>query len=233
MISYTIRRHLSIILSLLTIYLCILGCFSWLKWFYDIFKSFFSGAIDESILNSTISIETKVNRVEISFEGLESRLETLLPSSKRTISKRPGIFIYLNFKLNYSYSAARYRPCRLISHSFVNHDTVVFRVILQEKSNFSIPIGHHVSIKIRKGGEIYIVRSCYITSWSLAATLYRPYTPIRCNYDEETYTTSIDFMIKVYDDGICSPFFRQLKTGSHLYSCYKRDWYNCRRYNRN
>ncbi|CAI5437759.1 unnamed protein product [Caenorhabditis angaria] len=63
---------------------------------------------------------------------------------------------------------------------------------------YRIPVGHHVSMKIRKG----------------QATLYRPYTPIMSNSNDKN---QMDLMIKIYEDGICTPSIeKNLKIGDFV-----------------
>ncbi|CAD8108854.1 Cytochrome-b5 reductase [Caenorhabditis elegans] len=118
------------------------------------------------------------NRVEIRFSREISGGK--IDRSKCKIQRRPGV---------------TYHTTEIIDRYRLNHDTLIFSLQLPEHTTYRIPIGHHVSIKIRKGNSV----------------LYRPYTPIS-NPDPQ----KIDFMIKIYSNGICTPSLENLKIGGEL-----------------
>lgn len=119
------------------------------------------------------------NRVEIRFPALEN-LEDVLNREKCKIQRRPGV---------------SYHSTKIIDLFRLNHDTLVFSLKLPEYVTYRIPLGHHVSVKVRKGN----------------AVLYRPYTPI-----SNPTPHRIDLMIKIYSDGICTPSIEKLKIGDNL-----------------
>ncbi|CAI5437764.1 unnamed protein product [Caenorhabditis angaria] len=86
-----------------------------------------------------------------------------------------------------------------ISNIFrINYNTLVYRLEIPSNIFYRIPVGHHVSMKIRKG----------------QATLYRPYTPIMSNSNDKN---QMDLMIKIYEDGICTPSIeKNLKIGDFV-----------------
>ncbi|CAJ0944515.1 unnamed protein product, partial [Mesorhabditis belari] len=88
----------------------------------------------------------------------------------------------------------RYHKATISSIRELNHDILLINVQLADGISMPIPIGHHNSIGIRKG----------------AATLYREYTPT--SSDGKT----LQFMIKIYQDGLCTPSIRLWKEGDEI-----------------
>lgn len=119
------------------------------------------------------------NRVEIAFSKVPSTKE-YLNREKCKIQRRPGV---------------SYHSTEIVDLFRLNHDTVVFSLEFPEHTKYRIPLGHHVSVKVRKGN----------------AVLYRPYTPI-----SNSNPRRIDLMIKIYPDGICTPSLEKLNIGDTL-----------------
>uniref|UniRef100_A0A8R1HTC4 Cytochrome-b5 reductase n=1 Tax=Caenorhabditis japonica TaxID=281687 RepID=A0A8R1HTC4_CAEJA len=118
-------------------------------------------------------------RVEVEFSDLNS-VEEVLNRGKVKIQRRPGV---------------SYHATRILAKIRVNHDTMLLKLEIPKDTVYRIPLGHHLSVKVRKGN----------------AVLYRPYTPIR-----STDPAHLDLMIKVYPDGICTPSLEKLKEGDSL-----------------
>ncbi|EGT31400.1 hypothetical protein CAEBREN_18814 [Caenorhabditis brenneri] len=125
-------------------------------------------------------VEIRKNRVELRFDDVDASINEILSREKCKIQRRPGV---------------SYHSTQIVDLYRLNHDTIVFSLEFPEHTVYRIPIGHHVSVKVRKGN----------------AVLYRPYTPIS-NPDPRR----LDLMIKIYPDGICTPSLSLLKIGDEL-----------------
>ncbi|CAD6194777.1 unnamed protein product [Caenorhabditis auriculariae] len=140
--------------------------------------------------------------VEITFLSSEEPeqnedLAKVLDDFSCDVQRRPGV---------------SYHTCEIISKQRLTHDVFLYELDLPPATFFRIPCGHHVSVKVRKGG----------------ATLYRPYTPImndRCsavgNDSEETHgpgspSSKTHLFLKIYNDGICTPSLEALAVGDRL-----------------
>uniref|UniRef100_A0A1I7TCH0 Cytochrome-b5 reductase n=1 Tax=Caenorhabditis tropicalis TaxID=1561998 RepID=A0A1I7TCH0_9PELO len=130
------------------------------------------------LLNQKFHLKIQKNRVEIRFDDVETT--DVLSREKCKIQRRPGV---------------SYHSTRIVDLFRLNHDTRVFSLQFPEHTVYRIPLGHHVSVKIRKGN----------------AVLYRPYTPIANPSPQR-----LDLMIKIYSDGICTPSLEKLKIGDEL-----------------
>lgn len=100
----------------------------------------------------------------------------------------------------------RFRNCKLLSKSPVSHDTYVFGFHLPEGCRMSIPIGYHVYIR----GN---VNQMDIT---------RPYTAALSSLDPTMQDPRVEkgivfyLMIKIYKDGLLTPYIDSLVLGDIL-----------------
>ncbi|PIC54498.1 hypothetical protein B9Z55_003727 [Caenorhabditis nigoni] len=136
---------------------------------------------NSELIGQKFDLKIEKNRVEFKFPAIKNeKIREILSREKCKIQRRPGV----------SYHAFR------ITNVFrLNHDTTVFSLEAPEHMIYRIPMGHHVSVKVRKGN----------------AVLYRPYTPIASSKPRH-----LDLMIKIYPDGICTPSLENLKIGDKL-----------------
>ena len=58
-------------------------------------------------------------------------------------------------KLKFHKSVTQYHKCKIEDTRFVNHDTVLMRAKKLNNIYMPIPLGHHVSMRIRKGGYYF------------------------------------------------------------------------------
>ncbi|KAK6052865.1 cytochrome b5-like Heme/Steroid binding domain protein [Cooperia oncophora] len=126
----------------------------------------------------------------ITFESLD--VTVALASANRSIRQSPLL---------------AYHECVVEEKRQISHDTLLFNLRLPDGLYFPVAVGRHVSFRIRKG----------------ASKLYRPYTPVTCGSlpdDSEEHdgavckgATAITFLIKVYEDGICTPTLGALNVG--------------------
>ncbi|CAI2293962.1 unnamed protein product [Caenorhabditis sp. 36 PRJEB53466] len=130
------------------------------------------------LANQKYELKVLKNRVEVTFPAMD--LGNVFKREKVKVQRRPGV---------------SYHSTEIVRVFPVNHDTLVFSLKFPDHTTYRIPLGHHVSVKVRKGN----------------AVLYRPYTPIT-----SSDIKNIDLMIKIYADGICTPSLSKLKKGDEL-----------------
>ncbi|VDM61619.1 unnamed protein product [Angiostrongylus costaricensis] len=126
-----------------------------------------------------------------------------------------------------------YYKCVIEEKRPVSHNTLLFTLRLPEGLFFPVAPGRHVSVKIHKGGDFHqfsiftIPRKsmCFVLPYiiCLGSTLYRFYTPVNsvslsAESEEEgngwcSGSATISLMIKIYNDGICTPCLGNLGVG--------------------
>ncbi|KAG1663036.1 Cytochrome b5 reductase 4 [Nymphon striatum] len=95
-----------------------------------------------------------------------------------------------------------YNKCSLIKREQVTHDTDVFTFALPEGCKMNVPIGQHVHLRaVSEGCEI---------SRSYTAIIPNINVPSVENYEE------INLMIKIYKDGLLTPFIDKLDIGQSI-----------------
>ncbi|XP_047217981.1 cytochrome b5 reductase 4 isoform X3 [Girardinichthys multiradiatus] len=97
-----------------------------------------------------------------------------------------------------------YRDCTLVSKTEVNHNTHVFRLQFPRGTVMHVPVGKHVYLKaLIEGTEIV-----------------RPYTPVDQNLvavsPSSSHKSDLHLMIKVYPDGVFSPYLNSLQIGENI-----------------
>ncbi|KJH53242.1 cytochrome b5-like Heme/Steroid binding domain protein [Dictyocaulus viviparus] len=136
-------------------------------------------------------ITVKNASVIITFESI---VKTILSTSKQSINKSPVLSYYVGV---------------IEKKRYVSHDTVLFTLRLPEGLFFPVSAGRHVSIKVYKG----------------ASTFCRAYTPVSpgsLSVEAEEGNGCCDgsatvlFMIKIYNDGICTPSLGKLAVGDTI-----------------
>uniref|UniRef100_A0A8B9H965 Cytochrome b5 reductase 4 n=1 Tax=Astyanax mexicanus TaxID=7994 RepID=A0A8B9H965_ASTMX len=97
-----------------------------------------------------------------------------------------------------------YRDCVLVSKKEVTHDTQLFCFQLPPGTHMHIPMGRHVYLKASIQGS----------------DIVKPYTPVdevlRPPKNSNTTSTNIYFMIKVYPDGVFTPYLDNLDIGASV-----------------
>ncbi|XP_007249641.2 cytochrome b5 reductase 4 isoform X1 [Astyanax mexicanus] len=97
-----------------------------------------------------------------------------------------------------------YRDCVLVSKKEVTHDTQLFCFQLPPGTHMHIPMGRHVYLKASIQGS----------------DIVKPYTPVdevlRPLKNSNTTSTNIYFMIKVYPDGVFTPYLDNLDIGASV-----------------
>uniref|UniRef100_A0A0N4ZKE5 non-specific serine/threonine protein kinase n=1 Tax=Parastrongyloides trichosuri TaxID=131310 RepID=A0A0N4ZKE5_PARTI len=90
--------------------------------------------------------------------------------------------------------STNYVKGKLLKKEKITHDTFYVSIQLLDGAIIGIPEGHHVALRL-------LVRN---------NKLSRPYTPIRVN------ESKIEFLIKIYDDGLLTPTIGSLQEGDTL-----------------
>lgn len=97
-----------------------------------------------------------------------------------------------------------YRECVLVSKTEVNHNTFVFRLQLPRGCVRHVPVGKHI----------------YLKAHIQDTEVVRPYTPVDQSLAAASHRSSQDsdlyLMIKVYPDGVFTPYLNSLHIGDHI-----------------
>uniref|UniRef100_A0A3Q1G8G9 Cytochrome b5 reductase 4 n=1 Tax=Acanthochromis polyacanthus TaxID=80966 RepID=A0A3Q1G8G9_9TELE len=100
--------------------------------------------------------------------------------------------------------ALLYRDCVLVAKTEVNHNTFVFRLQLPCGTVMNVPVGKHV----------------YLKALIQDTEVVRPYTPVDQNLrgpaQHSLQESDLNFMIKVYPDGVFTPHLNTLHIGDHI-----------------
>ncbi|CAI4222482.1 unnamed protein product [Auanema sp. JU1783] len=137
---------------------------------------------NNSLYTSFYTVSVVSDRIIVLFDYEKNDLNLVLNIKGKIVKKRPTV---------------QYHRGLIRSVKNLSHDTLLYDIALPKNVYFDMPLGHHVSVKIRKGN----------------ATLYRPYTPVCSVLPQETLLGSLQFLIKIYSDGICTPTLGKLKEG--------------------
>ncbi|WKX92740.1 hypothetical protein Q1695_010627 [Nippostrongylus brasiliensis] len=131
--------------------------------------------------------------VWIKFDTVD--IESALSTSKHQVRQSPLV---------------SYHECTVEEKRQVSRDTILLVLRLPEGLYFPVALGKHVSFKVRKG----------------ASVLYRPYTPIGFGSLPERFedfervsctgAAKLTFMIKIYEQGICTPSLEKLNIGDSI-----------------
>uniref|UniRef100_A0A914CIR2 Cytochrome-b5 reductase n=1 Tax=Acrobeloides nanus TaxID=290746 RepID=A0A914CIR2_9BILA len=82
----------------------------------------------------------------------------------------------------------------------INHDCFLYRLVSPDGIYCPIPLGHHVIARLTKKGNV----------------LTRPYTPISAKCLANIGKSRLEFLIKIYQDGIFTPELVKLQEGDVL-----------------
>ncbi|XP_068188492.1 cytochrome b5 reductase 4 [Antennarius striatus] len=97
-----------------------------------------------------------------------------------------------------------YRGCLLVSKTEVNHNTYIFRMQLPPGTVRHLPVGQHVFLKA-------LIQDTEVV---------RPYTPIDPSLAPTSRSppqeSDIYLLIKVYPDGVFTPYLNSLPIGAHI-----------------
>ncbi|XP_037532410.1 cytochrome b5 reductase 4 [Nematolebias whitei] len=99
--------------------------------------------------------------------------------------------------------ALYYRDCTLVSKTEVNHNTQLFRLQCPQGTVIHVPIGKHV----------------YLKALIQDSEIVRPYTPVDQSLEAASHSSQesdLYLMIKVYPDGIFTPYLNNLLIGGHI-----------------
>ncbi|XP_041844761.1 cytochrome b5 reductase 4 [Melanotaenia boesemani] len=100
--------------------------------------------------------------------------------------------------------AVFYRDCVLVSKTEVTHNTHVFRLQVPHGTVMHVPVGKHV----------------YLKAQIQDTEVVRPYTPVNQSLVAAPHPPSQDsdlyLMIKVYPDGVFTPYLNSLHVGDHI-----------------
>ncbi|CAB3407757.1 unnamed protein product [Caenorhabditis bovis] len=136
--------------------------------------------------NQNFEVDAFKSQVEVKFLNVtfEQDFREIFDENKVKVTRSPGV---------------SYHKCEVNAINRLNHNTLVYSLRIPNNIHYGIAMGHHVSVKVRKGNSV----------------LYRPYTPIRahCGHNDPK---RIDLMIKIYPDGVCTPSLEKLKPGDCL-----------------
>lgn len=84
-------------------------------------------------------LKVEKHRVEVTFPAVST--EDVLNTKKVKVQRRPGV---------------SYHSMTILSKYHINHDTIVFKLKFPESTTYRLPLGHHVSVKVRKGSKSYL-----------------------------------------------------------------------------
>ncbi|XP_017269742.1 cytochrome b5 reductase 4 isoform X1 [Kryptolebias marmoratus] len=97
-----------------------------------------------------------------------------------------------------------YRDCTLISKTQVNHNTQLFRLQCPRGTVIHVPVGKHV----------------YLKAPIQDTEMVRPYTPVNQTLAAASHQpaqeSDLYLMIKVYPDGVFTPYLNNLQIGGHI-----------------
>ncbi|CAD5208885.1 unnamed protein product [Bursaphelenchus xylophilus] len=94
---------------------------------------------------------------------------------------------------------AKFVPFPVESTRELTKSLILYTVTIPKLTKVNIPLGHHVYIRVKKGNN----------------RLHKPFTPFWIK-SEPGFKDKIQFLIRIYPDGIISPAFRDLKTGDTM-----------------
>ncbi|XP_038655208.1 cytochrome b5 reductase 4 isoform X3 [Scyliorhinus canicula] len=140
----------------------------------------------------SVHCASKVGKIEVSLKKLNSVLWSDLGQPRE----------HHNSYIKNTDGDLSYRKCTLLSKIDVSHDTRLLCFLLPPGCYLTIPVGQHIYLK-RSIQDVEVVR---------------PYTPVLSSLytepkDGGLTCTNIYLMIKIYPDGLLTPFIDKLQIG--------------------
>ncbi|CAJ0593400.1 unnamed protein product [Cylicocyclus nassatus] len=134
--------------------------------------------------------------IKVSFDADDLNVAAVLSTACQSVKQSPLL---------------TYHECSIEGKLPISHDTLLFTVSLPTGVFSPVPVGRHVSFKIKKGSSV----------------IYRSYTPVSLgSLPQESNKNSayvlfsspskLIFLIKIYADGICTPLLEKLLIGGKI-----------------